>query len=213
MSAKLIRETDSGLALVNGAEPAWWASEGIMRGFPSPEKVRGWFDDGGSPNGPVPRDNRKLRNHPDSGNGLVSDKHSENDLYGSVAGRDRLPARDHPPIARTPTSENGSSKTNAGTQGKAITPITSITVVEGDEDGAGEKNGSHPSPLTVEDALAEMNVGGSRSAKVAAAYARGQTRVRYLVRAVLNARGLDVDDWEYYVPVITAAFERWNGGS
>jgi DNA primase len=42
-STKLVRETDHGLALVEGAEPSWWADADLMNGFPSPEKVRQWW--------------------------------------------------------------------------------------------------------------------------------------------------------------------------
>src|SRR5215218_8937630 len=44
-SAKLIRETEYGLALVKGAEPSWWSNEEAMRGFPSPDEVRGWWQE------------------------------------------------------------------------------------------------------------------------------------------------------------------------
>jgi hypothetical protein len=42
-SAKFVRETDRGLALVDGAELSWWADDNLMNGFPSPEKVRQWW--------------------------------------------------------------------------------------------------------------------------------------------------------------------------
>lgn len=213
MSVKLIREADGGLALVEGAEPAWWASEGLMRGFPSPEKVRGWFDEGRPQKDPVPRDTRKPRDRPDPGSGPRLHKPSENDPDGSAAGRHRVPARDHAPVIATPASQNGSSKPELGVRVTAITPITGITVFEDNGNGAGEGNGSHPPHLAVEDALAEMKVSGSGPARIAAVYARGQTRFKYLVRAVLDARGLDADDWEHHVPVVAAAFELWNGGS
>ena len=212
-SVKLIREADGGLALVDGAEPAWWASEGLMRGFPSPEKVRGWFDEGRPPKSPTPRDTRKPRDHPDLGNGTGLDKPSEHDIDGSATRRDRLPACDHAPDTRTSASENGSGRPKTDAQITAITPITDITVLEDDENGVAKGNGLHPSPLAVEVALAEMNVSGSRPASIAAVYARGQTRFKYLVRAVLDARGLDADDWRHHVPMVAAAFECWNGGS
>jgi hypothetical protein len=44
-SAKFIKETESGLALVEGADPSWWATGGIMAGLPTPEKVRSWWED------------------------------------------------------------------------------------------------------------------------------------------------------------------------
>lgn len=45
MSAKLLRETDHGLALVHGAEPGWWETGTAMRGFPTPEWVRARWDE------------------------------------------------------------------------------------------------------------------------------------------------------------------------
>jgi len=72
-SAKLIRETEYGLALVKGAEPSWWSNEEAMRGFPSPDEVRGWWQEehlssGGSGldekrEGSDPRNHRNRWNH------------------------------------------------------------------------------------------------------------------------------------------------------
>jgi hypothetical protein len=47
MSAKMMRETDYGLALVAGAEPSWWAAdeEDMMKGLPTPAKVRSWWEE------------------------------------------------------------------------------------------------------------------------------------------------------------------------
>ena len=42
-SAKLVRETDHGLALVDGAERSWWTEADLLNGFPSPETVRQWW--------------------------------------------------------------------------------------------------------------------------------------------------------------------------
>jgi hypothetical protein len=44
-SAKLIKETEDGLALVEGGEPLWWSQDGIMTGLPTPEQVRSWWED------------------------------------------------------------------------------------------------------------------------------------------------------------------------
>ncbi len=44
-SAKLMKETEGGLALVEGAEPSWWATGDLMKGLPTPEKVRSWWKD------------------------------------------------------------------------------------------------------------------------------------------------------------------------
>ncbi|HSK84970.1 MAG TPA: toprim domain-containing protein [Rubrobacter sp.] len=44
-SAKLMKETEDGLALVEGAEPSWWSQDGIMTGLPTPEQVKAWWED------------------------------------------------------------------------------------------------------------------------------------------------------------------------
>jgi DNA primase len=44
-STKLVRETDAGLALVEGADPSWWATGELMEGLPTPTKVRSWWDE------------------------------------------------------------------------------------------------------------------------------------------------------------------------
>lgn len=44
-SAKLMKETDGGLALVQGADPSWWASGELTKGLPTPEQVRSWWED------------------------------------------------------------------------------------------------------------------------------------------------------------------------
>jgi hypothetical protein len=51
-SAKLIKETEHGLALVEGAEPSWWSQDGITTGLPTPEQVRTWWE--GSDHDPDP---------------------------------------------------------------------------------------------------------------------------------------------------------------
>ena len=209
-SVKLVREADGGLALVDGAEPAWWASEGLMRGFPSPEKVRGWFDAGRLSTGPAPRDRREPRDR--TGAGASTDRRPEDRSDGSAAMLEEALAPDPAPATSPPASKNGSGKPGTDARDTAITPITAITVVEDRENGVGLENGSLP-PLTAEDALAEMRIPGSGPARVAYACARGQTRLRYLVRAVLVARGLDADDWERHVSVVAIAFRRWKGES
>ena len=207
-SVKLVREADGGLALVDGAEPAWWASEGLMRGFPSPEKVRGWFDAGRLSTGPAPRDRREPRDRTGAGTG--KDRCPEDRPDGPAAMLEGDLAPDPAPAISHPASRNGSGKPGTDGLGRAITPITGITAVQDRENGAGPE--SSP-PLTAEDALAEMRIQGSRPAKVARACVRGQTRLRYLVRAVLAARGLDADDWESHVRVVAIAFRRWKGES
>ena len=44
-SAKFIKETDAGLALVEGAEPSWWTAGDLMKGLPTPEQITSWWED------------------------------------------------------------------------------------------------------------------------------------------------------------------------
>jgi hypothetical protein len=72
-SAKLIRETEYGLALVKGAEPSWWSNVEAMRGFPSPDEVGRWWREEHPPSersgpdekreGSDPRNQRNRWNH------------------------------------------------------------------------------------------------------------------------------------------------------
>jgi DNA primase len=44
MSAKLMKESEDGLALVDGADPSWWESGEIIQGLPTPVQVRSWWE-------------------------------------------------------------------------------------------------------------------------------------------------------------------------
>jgi hypothetical protein len=44
-SAKLLKETEGGLALVEGADPSWWGTGDLMSGLPTPKQVRAWWED------------------------------------------------------------------------------------------------------------------------------------------------------------------------
>lgn len=68
MSAKLVKETDHGLALVSGAEPSWWSGDNLMRGFPSPEQVRVWWDEDYPPPDGSSGNHQNIRNHRNTGN-------------------------------------------------------------------------------------------------------------------------------------------------
>jgi DNA primase len=45
MSAKLLKESDDGLALVEGADPSWWETGEMMEGLPTPAQVRSWWEE------------------------------------------------------------------------------------------------------------------------------------------------------------------------
>jgi DNA primase len=44
-SARMIKETEDGLALIHGADPTWWAAGDLTAGLPSPEKAASWWED------------------------------------------------------------------------------------------------------------------------------------------------------------------------
>jgi len=95
-SAKMIRETDHGLALVPGADPSWWSAdeEEMMKGLPTPAKVRSWWEDRdpdpeGSPDPPETADHADHADHPDE---------DRSDPHSYAGSGDRHPA-DRSPIS------------------------------------------------------------------------------------------------------------------
>jgi hypothetical protein len=59
-SAKLMKESDYGLTLVEGAEPYWWQTGELMGGLPTPEQVRAWWED----KDPEPPEGAEHAEHP-----------------------------------------------------------------------------------------------------------------------------------------------------
>jgi len=89
MSAKLIRETDHGLALVSGAEPSWWAGHDLMQGFPSPVQVRSWWaEEHPPPDSAGGDDRRNTRNHRNTGNRSSPDEATSADTYAENSHRE-----------------------------------------------------------------------------------------------------------------------------
>jgi hypothetical protein len=62
-SAKLMKESEDGLALVEGADPSWWETDEIMQGLPTPEKVRAWWEE----RDPDPPEGGEQREHVNNG--------------------------------------------------------------------------------------------------------------------------------------------------
>jgi hypothetical protein len=98
-SAKLIKETEHGLALVDGAEPSWWSQDGIMTGLPTPEQVRAWWDDS-NPDPDPPSKGTNLANH------LITEDKTDDkaDTYGE---RDDYPAINQGLITISPDGDQG----------------------------------------------------------------------------------------------------------
>jgi len=105
MSAKLIKETDDGVALVYGAEPAWWDSSDISVGLPTPEQVRAWWDDDeppppgggthfsqpGSAENPLhPLQDQETESNPDTNADFAVKEGLDNQLYTSSSEDDQL---------------------------------------------------------------------------------------------------------------------------
>lgn len=90
-------------------------------------------------------------------------------------------------------SINGANKTTRGANSSS-----------GSEGSEGSANG-----LQAQDVLVEFSRVGSGPAKTAQTYLAGETRLEYVVRSVLFARGLDTDGWERHKPAVEEALEEW----
>ena len=99
-SAKLLRETDAGLALVSGADPSWWATGDLMSGLPSPEQVRAWWED---------------RDLPPEG-AEHAEQGPNRSRTGSAGGESSRPSAEHvrQVFGEEPNSENGVGKPKTG---------------------------------------------------------------------------------------------------
>lgn len=170
-STKLLRETDHGLALVSGAEPSWWSGEALMTGFPSPEKVKEWWDeehpppDGPSGKGPRqdgtptantaeksdPEGTRETREHPTNGGPREPHRHADNGPSETV--NTCVSAREHSVESVqgvfTPRSRNRSRAThseNSMGKGNGRGKQQGVHAVHGFRDTPGEEsNGSKTS--------------------------------------------------------------------
>jgi putative DNA primase/helicase len=65
--------------------------------------------------------------------------------------------------------------------------------------------------LSAQDALAEFSRNGSGPAKTATTYLADETKLEYVVRAVLFARGMPTEGWERHKPAVQEALEKWRG--
>jgi hypothetical protein len=147
-SVKLLRETEGGsLTLVADAEPSWWGKGEVLAGFPRPEQVWRWWDEGDAPAPETARQPRQpsceshnpdtyaekgggqsIRQQPDT------IRHPEDSgLSGTVAGR-------KPAVADgVPATENGIGKPSSDD------PQPVADVAGGFEEGEQHRN---PDPLS-----------------------------------------------------------------
>src|SRR5215210_6129214 len=98
-SAKLMKESEDGLALLEGAEPSWWSQDGIMTGLPTPEQVRAWWEDSHPDPDPPPKGANRT-NH------LITEDETGDkaDTYG---GREDNPAINQGLIVISPDGDQG----------------------------------------------------------------------------------------------------------
>jgi hypothetical protein len=140
MSAKLIKETEHGLALVKDAEPSWWAARDLMTGLPTPDQVRSWWED--SHPDPSPEGANHIIGDPETGqnphtyagNGDYPTANQELIMISLGGDRHHDPGRDYQAINEELISENGSSKGNAADGEGRDHVISSISGSEGEQE-------------------------------------------------------------------------------
>jgi hypothetical protein len=151
-SAKLMKETEHGLVLVEGAEPSWWSQDGIMTGLPTPEQVRAWWEDSEpDPDPPLKGANRANQVITEDDTGGKADTYGKRDDHPAINrelitispdGDQGQPLdSDHSAINEGLISENGLPKRDAvERQGRdyVISPISDSGTVEPPK----QKNGS-----------------------------------------------------------------------
>jgi len=148
MSAKLVRETDHGLALVSRAEPSWWANEDLMHGFPSPAQVRSWWEEEHSPPEEPGVDNRRnVENRRNTRNRVpydevrIADSYAQNS-YRDARNRSESPSelagnrrnRDSRTITEDGIAEKGLNAPKTDGNGEDIPGITVIPGSTGNQD-------------------------------------------------------------------------------
>ncbi|HLM77656.1 MAG TPA: hypothetical protein VK361_04590, partial [Rubrobacteraceae bacterium] len=150
-SAKLMKENEYGLALVEGAEPSWWSQDGIMTGLPTPEQVRAWWEDSDPDPGPPPKSaNRANHLNTEDESDYNPDTYGGRDDYSAIhqglitispdGDQGQHLDSDYSAISKGLISENGLPKRDAvEKQGRdyVISPISESGTVEPSE----KKNG------------------------------------------------------------------------
>ncbi len=127
-------------------------------------------------------------------------------------------------FTRGSTVENTSkSRETSGVGGRASEqsePKNGISAGEIEPHGVISEKGSlhslhSPLPSETEEALEKQDVltqlarPGTGPQKTARTYLAGETKLEYVVRSVLFARGLGTEGWERYKPVVEEALEEW----
>ncbi len=204
-SAKLIRESEDGLALVEGADPSWWEVGKMMEGLPTPPQVRSWWEE----RDPEPPEGGERREHVNTkGEGTEKpDTYAESGVHAPDEhgvntfreGTDGSPPTDgvhehvHGPFTEGVNGRNGPSKGNANGKGGDVHAFTPFK--------------GEPDPDDVKKVADEIGRSGSGPAKALANYLDkpNSERLKYLASAVLVARGEDSDGWKRLASAVKVA--------
>jgi hypothetical protein len=148
-SAKLIKETQQGLTLVEGAEPSWWTTGDLMAGLPTPENVRSWWENRSDP----PPEGGEHTEQPEH---VAERDHNPRTFEGNGV---RHPAEQEPNTFGRP-QENGEQAEGGAEHGRQMfgsEPNTENgigkpkTSNEGETFGVFEGSSGSPPPLTADE--------------------------------------------------------------
>jgi hypothetical protein len=139
MSAKLVKESEDGLALVEGADPSWWAAGEMMEGLPTPAQVRSWWEE----KDPDPPESAEHGEQVNKG----AEHHHKVDIYGKSGVHppdehevNAYPPSDvtdehhehvHPLFTEEMNTDNGLGMRNGARKGQPVHVFTRSTPSEG----------------------------------------------------------------------------------
>ncbi len=119
------------------------------------------------------------------------------------------PKRADEPTRPVPTNRQTSVATKATEATKVPVPVAVRKEPPRDKSDRSDKRPSNFTPLTVSEALAEINRGGSGAGKNAELYRRGElsesTAVEYVTCAILHRRGESFEVWKHHAPAVRKA--------
>jgi DNA primase len=143
-SAKLLKETEAGLALVEGADPSWWATGDLMNGLPTPEQVRSWWEDRNpSSTGGAERGERtveyghKPHTYAVNGDRHPAEQEPNKSRTGSPEEEAAVERAEHgrQMFGEEPNSKNGIGKAKTGNEEKAFGVFGASGTVQETENG------------------------------------------------------------------------------
>jgi len=141
MSAKLLKESDDGLALVEGANPSWWETGEMMEGLPTPAQVRSWWEER-DPDPPDPPEHGEHMNtggegqekrHNYAGSGVHVPYEQDVNTSMNTEGEDDPDKHVHGLFIEGVNSQNGSGMGNGASEEDLVHVFTPFTPPE---DGA-----------------------------------------------------------------------------